>query len=280
MNIPRKPRRSRRRSESPTSPTSDIREREEILKDIAGFAAEKERRSRITPEEKIAENGLRLRRRLESEPALTVLLQPTPPRYMARARCRADYCFFAEKAGSRQVEIKDEYRIVLDTQPREYFHVSCLEKMLDLPSLAPTRFRLNTDCYRWNQDWPWTWGLILRKWFEYGGCINLRKIAGYIKAHKRYEKEDDDYDTAWIERELAHQRECNDKEGGCKCPPPPEALVEPFLKEYQTNKGDVCPLSKVLRHRYVERLVSAIQVDGLLSPSFSLVFPEREGNFC
>ena len=121
---------------------------------------------------------------------------------------------------------------------------------------------------------------MLRKWFEHGGCINLRKIAGYIKAHKRYEKEDDDYDTAWIERELAHQRECNDEEGGCKCPPPPEAPVEPFLKEYQTNKGDVCPLSKVLRHRYVERLASAIQVDGLLSPGFSLVFPEREGNFC
>ncbi|OCK92317.1 uncharacterized protein K441DRAFT_570825 [Cenococcum geophilum 1.58] len=60
MNILQKPRRSCRRSESPISPTSDIREREEILKNIVEFAAEKERRLRIMPKEKIAENGLRL----------------------------------------------------------------------------------------------------------------------------------------------------------------------------------------------------------------------------
>jgi hypothetical protein len=53
---------------------SDIREREEILKDIAEFATKKERYLRITPKEKVAENRLRLRQRLESKPALTVLL--------------------------------------------------------------------------------------------------------------------------------------------------------------------------------------------------------------
>ena len=68
--------------------------------------------------------------------------------------------------------------------------------MLDLPLLAPIRFRLDTDCYWWNQNWPWIWGLMLRKWFKYGSCINLYKIAGYIKAHKRYKKEDDNYNTA------------------------------------------------------------------------------------
>ena len=51
-----------------------------------GFAAKKERRLRITPKEKIAENGLRLRRQLKSKPALTVLLQPTPPRYIVRVQ--------------------------------------------------------------------------------------------------------------------------------------------------------------------------------------------------
>ena len=62
---------------------SDIREREEILKDIAEFATKKERRLRITPKEKIAENGLYLRYQLKSKPVLTILLQLTPPRYMA-----------------------------------------------------------------------------------------------------------------------------------------------------------------------------------------------------
>ena len=45
---------------------------------------------------------------------------------------------------------------------------------------------------------------MLRKWFKYSSCINLRKIVGYIKAYKRYEKEDGDYDIAWIERELVY----------------------------------------------------------------------------
>ena len=39
---------------------SDIKEREEILKDIVEFTAEKEWRLWIMPKEKITENGLRL----------------------------------------------------------------------------------------------------------------------------------------------------------------------------------------------------------------------------
>ncbi|XP_014550519.1 hypothetical protein COCVIDRAFT_115245 [Bipolaris victoriae FI3] len=178
--------------------TTLLQEREEILRDIAELAAETERRSLMTPEEKSLENGLRLRGELESKPALAILLHPTPPTWMARARCRADYCSFAECR-----VIKEEYRIVFDTVPRVCFHVSCIEKMLDLPSLAPARFKLDTDCYRWNRDWPWTWGLMLQKWFEHGGCINLHKIARYFKAYIRYEREVSKHDAAWIQCQLA-----------------------------------------------------------------------------
>ena len=45
---------------------------------------------------------------------------------------------------------------------------------------------------------------MLQKWFKYGGCINLYKIIGYIKAYKRYKKEDNNYNIAWIKRELAY----------------------------------------------------------------------------
>jgi hypothetical protein len=64
------------RHESPTETAEDpsilqilqvASEGEEILRNVAQFAAETERRSRMTPEENVAENGLRLRRRLESE---------------------------------------------------------------------------------------------------------------------------------------------------------------------------------------------------------------------
>ncbi|OCK90416.1 uncharacterized protein K441DRAFT_240230 [Cenococcum geophilum 1.58] len=73
------------------------REREDILRIIADVAAEQERCSQMTPEEKVAENGLRLQCQLESEPALTLLSQPTPPGYMVRARFRADYSSFKRK---------------------------------------------------------------------------------------------------------------------------------------------------------------------------------------
>jgi hypothetical protein len=42
----------------------------------------------------------------------------------------------------------DEYRIVLVSDDREYFHILCLEKMIRLPSLAPSRFKLDTECYQ------------------------------------------------------------------------------------------------------------------------------------
>jgi hypothetical protein len=246
--------REARRSESPRSPSPgrDTRRREAIQR-MTDISAEAERWSRMTPDEKIEENASDLRHLIESEPALAVLLQPAPPRYMARAQCQADHCFFAEG----ETVIRDEYRIVLNTQPREYFHVVCIERLLNLPSLASTRFRLDTDSYRWNQNQPWTWSLMLRKWFEHGGRINLQKIANYTKALKQYRNEEADFGTAWIDWHWEHRRKCNDGEELCSCPSQPTAPEKPFLGDYRTQESDVCPLSEVLRDQYVGRLASA-----------------------
>ena len=73
---------------------------------------------------------------------------------------------------------------------------------------------------------------MLQKQFKYSSYINLYKIAGYIKAYKRYKKDNNNYNIAWIKRELAYQRKYNSKKGGCKYPPLLEALVKLFLKEY------------------------------------------------
>jgi len=45
---------------------------------------------------------------------------------------------------------------------------------------------------------------MLRKWFKYSSYINLYKIAKYIKAHKRYKKENNNYNIALIEKELVY----------------------------------------------------------------------------
>lgn len=87
----------------------------------------------------IAENGLQLQRGLEQEPALRILLQPTPSNHMARARCCAACGSFAMEEGLSSIEIEDDYRIVLACEQRQYFHVSCLEKPRIIRSLMGKR---------------------------------------------------------------------------------------------------------------------------------------------
>jgi hypothetical protein len=139
-----------------------------------------------------------------------------------------------------------------------YFHASYFEKMLDLPSLAPARFKLDTECYQWNRDWPRTWGLILQKCFELDGCITLHQITKYFKAYIRYEREVRKHDTAWIKGQLAHKRKGKDEEGMRECLSQPDSPEEPLLDDCQTNEGDVCPLSMVLIHRHAERAASTV----------------------
>jgi hypothetical protein len=182
---------------------------------------------------------------------------------MARARCRAACCSFAKEEGLSEIEIRDDYQIVLAGQQRQYFHVSCLEKLLDLPSLAPSRFKLDSDRYRWNDNWPWTWGLMLRKWFEHSGRIDINKIAEYSTAYDTYDKDEGDFDTQWITWQLAHQRKCLD--GYSECPPAPIGPEEPILKDYKTMEGETCLLSEVLQHPSVEMLAVSI-IDSCFKP--------------
>ncbi|KFY03267.1 hypothetical protein V490_00223 [Pseudogymnoascus sp. VKM F-3557] len=199
-----RPRRSRRRSASPESPTRVVRDRHYYLRIEEEFGAEEERRSRLTQEERMAEDGRKLQRRLEQDAAMTILLQPSPPIHMRRAHCRASECIIANASPRGDSLIVADYRIALVSDHLQYFHISCLEKMIDLPSLAPSRFKLDTDGYRWNDDSPWTWGLMLRKWFQHSGCVDLARIAGYIDTYDTFETEHGAFSTAHIDWKLTH----------------------------------------------------------------------------
>ena len=257
--------RKRRRSESPGDTAEGIRDREYYLNLAADFEAEEERRSHMSPQEKAAEDGLELQSRLDDDPALTLLLQPTPPRYMAKAQCYANYCFIEEEQGRVGIGIRDNFRAVLTSTPREYFHIDCLEKMLDLPSLAVSRFNLDMSTYRWNQGRSWSWGLMLWKWFEHHGRIDVDKIAEYIRAYDRYKEELADYSTEHIEWQLNHLNNCQEDRTSCDCPPSPaDAPIEPTLQNYETNEGDTCLLSMALRNPHVAKLPAIINVSGIL----------------
>ena len=84
----------------------------------------------------------------ESEPALTFLSQPTPPGYMVRARCRADYSSFKRKQenwGLRSRSNIGSYSVFSNTSISTY---PALRKCSTFLRLPPARFRIATDCYQ------------------------------------------------------------------------------------------------------------------------------------
>ena len=254
----RKGRRRRRRS---ASPARLEQEREYYNHLLEEYNADEERRSHLSLEEKMAENGHELQRRLERHPEITILLQPSPPGRMGKAQCRARDCLFEDRSPRQETRIMDDYRIALVSHARQYFHVSCLEKMLDLSSLAPTRFKLDNEPYQWNDGWPWTWGLMLRLWFEHGGRIDLAKVKTYIKSYKKFKKADGEFSTVYLEWHFKHQGECSAETRNCRCPPEPKGPTPPTLKDYKSTTGEPCCLSEVLDHPYVERLQPDILVN-------------------
>ncbi|KAF2752835.1 hypothetical protein EJ05DRAFT_505660 [Pseudovirgaria hyperparasitica] len=227
-----------------------------------------------TDEETIAEQRTLLVQQFDNDLTLEAYLQLTPPKYMARARCSAACCNFAKEARSSHVEIKDDYRIMLGVRERKFFHVTCFEHNIDPSSLLPARLKLDAASYRWNDNWPWTWGLIIRKWFDCKGYIDLNQIAQYIDDYEKHEEESGEWDTIEISRQLAQQR----GDGSVEDAPeifllPP--TVTPTLESYAMASDLPCALSTVLQHKYVERLAPAIAINSIISGDFSLVFPER-----
>ncbi|KFY18109.1 hypothetical protein V492_00134 [Pseudogymnoascus sp. VKM F-4246] len=107
-----RPRRSRRRSASPESPTRVVRDRHYLRREEE-FGAEEERRSRLTQEERMAEDGRKLQRRLEQDAAITILLQPSPAIHMKRAHCRANEYFITDASPGGDSLIMGDYRIAL-----------------------------------------------------------------------------------------------------------------------------------------------------------------------
>lgn len=63
-----------------------------------------------------------------------------------------------------------------------FFHVECVEMTIsDLPSLAPDRFRLYDQPEGMFKEVD-TWGVMLWKWFECSGCIDVNKSVQYFEA--------------------------------------------------------------------------------------------------
>jgi hypothetical protein len=264
----RSPQRKRSRYAFPVRDEGDNEESwaDRIERREVELAADRARRARLTQSERMIEDGKDLHDSLDRTPSLTLVLQPSPPYHLRRAQCCAKECTSSGNQPKNDHAIKDEYRVAVLGPQREYYHIECLEKMLDLSPLAATRFFLDTEPYRWNNHRPWTWGMMVEKWFTQRGYINLDAIDHFIDAYDRFGEENREFSTRYISWQLRHGSSNNkhSRPCDCKCPFLGEAPQEPRLEDFELHATEPLPLSDVLQHPYAERLSRPLVVPSIL----------------
>jgi hypothetical protein len=140
------------------------------------------RRASLHPTERLAEDGVKLRQKIESNDDMIAVLEVS---LSARAVCRAGDCFFAPRT-----HIQDEFRIRVEGvrsefdpahyRTKHYYHVLCFEAMMDLDEMIPSG--------KFVCDAGETWGLLVRKWFQHRGRINQKVLVDYIKEREEWDK--------------------------------------------------------------------------------------------
>lgn len=207
-----------------------------------------DQRDCLPPQERMAEESRQLLRQLDQDPTMIFLLERCEGTRYNLFLCDASECLLRKDKSLRQAGTL-RHRVLVDGAFRGFYHVPCLEVLLDLPRLAPSRFMLDTKPYRWHYNTPWRWGFMFEKWFENSGRIDLTKMAAYFKAVDAYLEERDDWTKRNIEWQIAHgqcETECG--ASGCRSKvSPPECPVGDYTIE-DGSDGEVCPLSDVLNH--------------------------------
>ena len=144
--------------------------------------AEIARRASLHPTERLAEDGVKFRQKIESNDDMIAVLEVSRS---ARAGCRAGDCFYAPR-----IYIQDEFRIRVEGvrgqfepahyRTQHYYHVLCFEAMMDLDEMIPSgKFVCSAGE---------TWGLLVRKWFQHRGRINEKVLVEYIKEREEWDE--------------------------------------------------------------------------------------------
>ncbi|KAK3897909.1 hypothetical protein C8A05DRAFT_19419 [Staphylotrichum tortipilum] len=246
--------RRRRGSVDDRSPSEVKRSRQERATWTSNFlaesAAEDARRRALSSDEPLQEDGDQLRQEIEADPEIVVALEVSSSH---RARCRAnDDCVYSQANAPRGNTITTYFRIYMygveNTEwfgrTKHYYHVMCFAFMIDLVDLLPEKFKLDGASGRW--------GLMLEKWFEHSGRIDLDKIATFLEKFDEFEAKHGEYNE-WC---WAHAEHCEDEEAECRCPPRPDPPSKPELGDFIKEDGDVCTLLDVLKHRFAMKRIA------------------------
>jgi len=201
---------------------------------------EDERRSRLSSRERIIEDITNFC----DDPAQTLVLARLEPRQRYRARNTATVrqrprC--PETAPTR-------YYIVIRNSSLENprYGVPCLETVLHLPALAPTRFKLRKN-REGRESTSTRWGFMIRKWFKHSGRIDLEEISVWFRDLDEYENERKKWSVRDIEWQLGPHSSCETDCGSpeCRRQAPPK---RPALRSFIKVRGEPCQLSTVLAH--------------------------------
>ncbi|KAK3359525.1 hypothetical protein B0T25DRAFT_100945 [Lasiosphaeria hispida] len=205
--------------------------------------AEITRRASLHPTERLAEDGVKLRQKIESNDDMIAVLEVSRS---ARAGCRAGDCFYAPR-----IHIQDEFRIRVEGvrgefdpahfRTKHYYHVLCFEAMMDLGEIIPSG--------KFVCDAGETWGLLVRKWFQHRGRINEKVLVEYIKEREEWDKKHSGGFSPALIRALFANTERRGADDGTEgiassSASVPETTVasrkedgSPVLREYEIDEG-------------------------------------------
>jgi hypothetical protein len=229
------------RNQQPWQITEEDKERYAAL--VRARVAESERRLNLGPMERLREDGEKLRSKILSHEDMLVTFEESRS---ARARCRAeDDCIYVQAGVPTGRAITTECRIRVDgvkdlmfwLPTTHYYHVACFNQMVDLLELIPAKFRL---------DHQTPWGILIRKWYEHHGHVDLNKLTTYIEAFKAYDEKKSEFSSELIKWSRGHQQ-CEADQAACGCPSKPQPPEKPILKDY-TIEEEECSLRAVVTH--------------------------------
>jgi len=222
----------------------------EVNDSMAKYAAEEARRRALSFDERLEEDGDKLRQKIEADPEMVVTLEVSASQ---RAGCRAyDDCVYLQANALRRNTIETHLRICVHGvqtmawygRTKHYYHPVCFAFMIDLANLLPEKFKFDGTSGR-----P---GLMVEKWFEHSGRIDVDKIAKFLEEFDEFEAKQSEYNKWWE----SHAEHCEDQEAECRCPLRPDPPSKPELGDCTKEDGDTrMILLDVLKHRFAMKRV-------------------------
>lgn len=223
---------------------------------------EQTQRRILRPEERLEQRGVALRAEIRNNPDMIAFLEISRSK---RAQCRAkEDCFYFRNNAECGKFIWSDARICVEVPEyqlmgwgsKQYYHVQCISCMISPEDLIPDKFMLEGS-----------WGLMVRKWYQHKGCVDLDNIAAYIGRYKAYEKKVVDWDEKYADWSLHHRRHCKDGSdpATCGCPPAPNAPDKPVLQNYTTGQKKV-ELWEVMLHDDVWEMCDIQEGDQIVMP--------------